>query len=102
MASAARYGAATAHRLSALAHSEVQKVDDGSLLESMDTLKGVAGLTKMVNDSAAIGLNLLAANKEGVKRLSERDAEEPDAPPMSPDQARDAVASGLEKLLRRG
>lgn len=67
-ASAAKYGMATAHRLSALAHSEVAKVDDADPLASMEALRGVAALTKIANDSAHIGLNLLAANKDAAKQ----------------------------------
>jgi len=70
LASAAQYGAQTAHRLSALANSEVSKVDDAEPLKSIESLKGVAALTKLANDSASIALNLLAANKETVKELN--------------------------------
>jgi len=64
LAAAARYGSSTAHRLSALAHGEVQKIDDVSPLESIEALKGVAALTRLANDAASVGLNLLAANKD--------------------------------------
>jgi hypothetical protein len=69
LASAAHYGAATAHRLTALANSEVAKVDDAQPLsgESMEAMRGVAALTKLANESATIGLNLLAANKDTLK-----------------------------------
>lgn len=72
LASAAMHGAATAHRLSALANSEVAKVDDASPLnsESLHAMKGVAVLTKLANDSSSIALNLLAANKETVTKLN--------------------------------
>lgn len=73
LATAAKFGAATANRLSGIAHMAVQKIDDSKPIgpESIESLKGVAVLTKMANDSAAIGLNLLAANKDTVKRLNE-------------------------------
>jgi hypothetical protein len=70
---AARYGSMTAHRLSILAHTEVQKVDDASPLESIEALKGVSALTRLANDSAEIGLNLLKANKEAVDGLNKSD-----------------------------
>jgi hypothetical protein len=70
LASAAKYGSATAHRLNALAHTEVLKVDDAKPLDSLESLKSVGVLTKLANDSAAIGLNLLAANKDTVKQLA--------------------------------
>lgn len=69
LASAGKFGAATAHRLSGIAHAKVQEIDDAKPLDeaSMESLKGVAVLTKMANDSSQIGLNLLAANKEFIK-----------------------------------
>lgn len=73
LAGAAKFGAATSHRLSGIAHAKVQEIDDAAPLntESMEALKGVAVLTKMANDSASIGLNLLAANKEAIKELGQ-------------------------------
>lgn len=69
LAGAAYLGAATAHRLSGIAHAKVQEIDDAKPLDeaSMESLKGVAVLTKMANDSSQIGLNLLAANKDFIK-----------------------------------
>ena len=72
LSGAAKYGAATAHRLSGIAHNNVAKIDDAAPLdeESMETLKGIAVLTRMANDASTIGLNLLAANKEAMKAPS--------------------------------
>lgn len=69
LAGAANYGAATAHRLSGIAHAKVQEIDDAAPLDekSLEALKGVAVLTRMANDSSMIGMNLLSANKEMVK-----------------------------------
>ena len=64
-------GAATAHRLSALANSEVSKVDDAEPLKSVESLKGVAALTRLANDSASIAINLLSANKDRIQRAEE-------------------------------
>lgn len=75
LASAAQYGAATAHRLSALANSEVAKVDDADPLASAEKLRGVAALTTLANESGKIALNLLAANKEDVARVNRGDAD---------------------------
>ena len=72
LAAAAQYGAQTAHRLSALANSEVAKVDDADPLQSVENLKGVAALTKLANDSAGIALNLMAANKDQIKAINEQ------------------------------
>lgn len=66
LASAAEYGAATAHRLAGIAHNKVAEIDDAKPLneESLTSLKGIAVLTRMANDASEIGLNLLRANKD--------------------------------------
>jgi hypothetical protein len=71
LASAAELGAKTAHRLQALSNSEVAKVDDADPMASLDSLRNVGVLTKLANDSAAIALNLVAANKEAVQRMND-------------------------------
>jgi len=71
LAGAAEFGAMTAHRLSGLAHNEVQKIDDVDPLQSLEAMKGVSALTRLANDSAEIGLNLLKANKESIDRMNE-------------------------------
>ena len=91
LAAAAQYGAQTAHRLSALANSEVAKVDDP--LKSVDSLKGVAALTKLANDSAGIALNLMAANKEQIKAIND---EPPHRRLIDPSKLSDQA---LEELL---
>lgn len=75
LAGAAEYGAATAHRLSGIAHAKVQEIDDAKPLdaESFEALRGVSVLTKMANESSVIGINLLSANKEMVKAGMQED-----------------------------
>ena len=73
LADAAALGAATAHRLQALANSEVGKVDDAAPLASVESLRGVSVLTKLANDSASIALNLLSANKDSVNKANTDD-----------------------------
>lgn len=75
LAGAAEYGAATAHRLSGIAHAKVQEIDDAKPLDeqSLESLKGVAILTKLANDSSQIAVNLLAANKETVKEMNQQE-----------------------------
>lgn len=80
LANAAELGAKTAHRLQALSNAEVSKVDDAEPMQSIDNLRNVGVLTKLANDSAAIALNLLAANKESVKRLNDDEEEEKPEP----------------------
>jgi hypothetical protein len=72
LASAAEYGAATAHRLSGIAHMKIAEIDDAKPLDQagIETLKGIAVLTKMANESSEIAVNLLSANKETVKELN--------------------------------
>ncbi|MFM0044111.1 helix-turn-helix domain-containing protein [Paraburkholderia sediminicola] len=72
---AARFGAATAHRLSGIAHAKVEEIDDAAPLDtqSIETLKGVAVLTRMANSSSEIAINLLRANKETVDDLNRQD-----------------------------
>lgn len=69
LAGAAKFGSATAHRLAGIAHAKVQEIDDAAPLdaESLESLKGVAVLTRMANDASQIGVNLLAANKDTFK-----------------------------------
>lgn len=71
LASAAELGAATAHRLHALANSEVAKVDDAEPLASLDKLRNVGVLTELGNKSAHVALNLMAANKEQIQKLND-------------------------------
>lgn len=72
LAGAARYGAMTAHRLSGLAHTQTDKVDEVDPLKTLDVLRGVATLTKMANESSEIGINLLRANKETIDDINKR------------------------------
>jgi len=72
LASAADYGAATAHRLAGIAHAKAQEIDDAQPLneESVGALKGIAALTRLANESSEIGVNLLRANKEEIERIN--------------------------------
>lgn len=75
LASAGKYGAATSHRLSAIAHGKAQEIDDATPLdeESLVALKGIAALTRMSNEASEIGINLLRANKEAVDNINKGD-----------------------------
>lgn len=72
LASAAEYGAATAHRLSGIANAQVAKIDDADPLkkDSLESLKGISALTRLANESSTIGINLLSANKDMVRDLN--------------------------------
>lgn len=73
LAGAGKYGAATAHRLNGIAHAKAQEIDDAAPLDdqSRAALRDVAVLTEMANKSSFIAVNLLAANKDTVKKLNE-------------------------------
>lgn len=81
LACAAELGAKTSHRLQALANSQVAKVDDADPMKSLGELRDVGVLTKLANDSAAIALNLLSANREAVQKMNSTDDEATKAPP---------------------
>lgn len=75
LAGAAKYGAATAHRLSGIAHAKVQEIDDAAPIDdkSREALQHVAILTKVANEASTIAVNLLAANRDTVKELNRQD-----------------------------
>lgn len=95
LAAAAMHGAATAHRLNALANAEVAKIDDADPLQSMDALRGVGVLSKLANESASVALNLLAANKPTVERLNAPGPAQPtiDAAKLSPQALAELLAA---------
>ncbi|MDP4114396.1 MAG: Hin recombinase [Bacillota bacterium] len=68
LASAASYGAATAHKLAKVAHIQANKLSE---LEedtpNSDSLRGIAALTNLANQASNIGMGLIAANKEVLK-----------------------------------
>lgn len=66
LASAAEFGAMTAHRLAGIAAAQVEKIDDVDPLKSASALMSVAHLSKLANVSSEIGINLLRANKDAV------------------------------------
>ncbi len=88
---AAEYGAATAHRLSGIAHGKVALIDDAKPLseESVSELKGIAVLTKMANEASEIGVNLLRANKETIDRINTEPPVLDDDAPKRPSLTRD-------------
>lgn len=69
LAGAARYGAATAHRLSGIAHAKVAEIDDAAPLDdkSRMALSDIAVLTKIANGAAEIGIGLLKANQDMIR-----------------------------------
>ena len=71
---AANYGAMTSHKLSGIANAKAQLLDESVDVDSDDglaKLRGIAALTKLSNDSAQIGMDLLKANREAVESISQ-------------------------------
>lgn len=73
LAGAAEYGAATAHRLAGIAHGKAAEIDDAAPLsaDSLESLKGIAALTRTANEASEIGLGLLKANKDMVDGMNQ-------------------------------
>lgn len=73
MGKAGKYAAASSHRLAALAHQQLDKVDDINPLESADVLRAHSVLTKLANDSSVIPSAILnaASNREVLKAARE-------------------------------
>ncbi len=63
LSGAARYGAATAHRLMGIANGQVEKVDDANPMESQEILQAISALTKISNESSKTGIDLINASK---------------------------------------
>lgn len=87
LASAAELGAATSHRLAAIANAQVQRIDDADPMESQDVLQAISALTKISNDAGQLGVNLINANK----------AKSGDAP----DKPRGLAGKSVEQLRER-
>lgn len=93
IASAACYGAATAHRLSAIANAQAQKLDDAEPFGDGDVLRNIHGLTKMANDASVVAMGLLSSNKDAAAAAQK---EQPPAPSFDPKK----ISSGaLQELL---
>jgi len=70
MATAGKYSAASAHRLSAIANAQIAKLDDTDPVGGdPDNLRSISAIMKMANDAAVIPIGLMQANKETVVRL---------------------------------
>lgn len=58
MASAAEYGAATAHRLAQIANQQTERIDEVNPEGSIETIKTVAVLTRTANEAADLSVRL--------------------------------------------
>jgi hypothetical protein len=78
MASAAELGAKTSHRLHHMANTQLQKVDDEQPLDTGESVVALKNVALLANEAAHIPVNLLAANKDTVKKANEPTAEDPE------------------------
>ena len=67
VASGARFGAMTFHRLAGIANQHAQTLDDAK--PDDETLLTIAKVTRTGNDAVAPALNLLAANKDAIEKM---------------------------------
>lgn len=68
LASAASYGAATAHKLARVANIQANKISEHEDDElNPESLRGIAALTNLANQAGNIGLGLIAATKGQTK-----------------------------------
>lgn len=90
LASAAKYGAVNANRLSGLANAQLNTVNEEDIESSGVALKMVSVLTDMANEASKVPLGLLNANKEQVQKFTS--PEDSDLRDMT-DEALLAIAS---------
>lgn len=92
------HAASSYRRLSAIASTELEKVDTVDPMESADRLKAIAVITAMANEAAKTPINLIAANKESIKVIN-------NAPPVQEstlDTSKLSTAAMRELLAARG
>lgn len=70
LASAADYGARTAHKLNAIAHTQTEELDGYDPMASPAAVKSIALLTDMANNAGRMGVELLKANKDAVDTMN--------------------------------
>jgi hypothetical protein len=66
LATAARFGSKTAMDLSIIANEQVSKINADDPMDSAEVLQGISALTKIANESASIGINLINSNKKEI------------------------------------
>lgn len=71
LAGAARFGAATAHRLSGIANAKASEIDDAKPVDDQSriALSDIGALTRLANGAAEIGINLMRANQGRMDEL---------------------------------
>jgi transposase-like protein len=93
LACGAELGAKSFRRLQALASGELQKVEDAKTMDSevsVVALKNVGVATALANECSKGALNLLAANRETVRRINDDDVP-PEDQPLTPERIKDGA-----------
>lgn len=87
LAGAAKFGAATAHRLAGIANAQIDQIDDAKPFgdESLKVIKGIAALSNVANLAAEIPMGLLKANKDTINDLNKPPAGKGDDIPREPE-----------------
>lgn len=69
----AEYGAATSHRLQAMANGQVQLIDDADPLneDGVKRLKAIAVLTKTANEAGMQAMQVIAASKDRMREVED-------------------------------
>lgn len=76
LASAAEYGAMTAHKLAGMANAQAEMIDDSNPFATVENMKAVNALTSMANEAGKTAISLLNTNKEQVIQLAQPDEKE--------------------------
>jgi hypothetical protein len=101
LASAAEHGAATAHRLSAIANAQAQKIDSSDPMNSQEQLQAISALTKISNDAASMGLGLISSSKAKGERADAPSATRTIDPSMLSDDALEQIMAAKDAMGRK-
>jgi len=74
---AAISGTNTSARLAAMAEKQSLKIDEENPMDTQEELQAVGALTKLSNEAAQLGVQLINANKESLKAKEEKEVAQP-------------------------
>ncbi|MDE1905952.1 MAG: hypothetical protein KGH75_05820 [Rhodospirillales bacterium] len=87
LAGGADYGARTFHRLSMIANTKAEEIDESATLtDNAEAIRSVMAIQSAANEAAKTGINLLAANKDAIKNLNREPNDGPGLPALPDDQ----------------
>jgi hypothetical protein len=87
------HAASNFRRLSAIASTELGKVDVVDPNQSVNVLKGIAFITNLANEAAKTPVNLIAANKEIIKESSKHEGENMPNSPITRQELAESIRS---------